>query len=268
MSKKYLLYIHNDHRFDLESEKSRLVNQLLEQHYGKPSTETLPARSSRAHVISTTAKEQSWDLSTTSVGSQPQKSRTALTQGVEKSSTNPNDYNLNPNMVGQGFFKDAAIADAPPQPADSPAPVLNPGNAWMDKIRAGLLERQRVDKGEPITVPTPLRTLSHPQLMWLVRETMVDFWNLKHEAVKAADYLESNHKPISDGLAYLVKWVLRARDAGRLEYTKAENGSWPVGEWSNGDGTTTIATGTGKNRRELTYTDEDLIDLANKEAIA
>lgn len=39
MAKKYLLYIHNP-KFDEESKKSELVNQLLERHY-KPA----PARS-------------------------------------------------------------------------------------------------------------------------------------------------------------------------------------------------------------------------------
>lgn len=32
MAKKYLLYIHND-KFSEEKEKSKLVNELLEQHY-------------------------------------------------------------------------------------------------------------------------------------------------------------------------------------------------------------------------------------------
>lgn len=33
MAKKYLLYIH-DMRFDVEPEKSKLVNELLDKHYG------------------------------------------------------------------------------------------------------------------------------------------------------------------------------------------------------------------------------------------
>ena len=34
MAKKYLLYIHNDKQFDLEENKSELINELLDSHYG------------------------------------------------------------------------------------------------------------------------------------------------------------------------------------------------------------------------------------------
>lgn len=56
MAKKYLLYIHNDSRFDAEREKSRLVNRLLNDYWQEEDARSSPALKGCSHLVAEEGK--------------------------------------------------------------------------------------------------------------------------------------------------------------------------------------------------------------------
>ncbi len=111
-----------------------------------------------------------------------------------------------------------------------------------------------------------LRRLNTPQVFWLIQQTQRNIDCIKTEIEKAIAWCEANPEKAANQkmnwLAWMATWIKKTR----VQFDTTETGAWaPEGEWDNGDGTTTIIKGNGKDRTQITLINEDYKDMMRGE---
>lgn len=100
--------------------------------------------------------------------------------------------------------------------------------------------------------------LEAPQMRWLVRETNCDVYIIEDEAVKAVAWCDTKGQKKRDGLKFLKKWLLKAREWNRLPYLRGANNELaPIGERNRPHGTSLVISMQGGKRVEWAMLRED-----------
>jgi hypothetical protein len=107
-----------------------------------------------------------------------------------------------------------------------------------------------------------LKSLGHPQMLWLVQKTGVHPDVIKYESIKAYDWFikhPSRANNAKDLLQFMKRWLLNMRKKNCVPFSKCVDGRLlPVGDWQSTEyGTYTIITGVGKMRQEYTFAQVD-----------